>query len=111
MEGQAQSDSQGSEELCEVHITTDQRVLNHHSDSSQSLIDHEMSSINRITQEQQIIVNYGSCVMCNINERCVLFVGCNHLACCDQCSTTCNDTCPVRNCNKPIKERLHVFKP
>jgi len=57
------------------------------------------------------IVNYGPCVRCDVNERCILLVGCNHLACCSQCLTHCNNRCPVPNCNRPFQQYLRVFKP
>ncbi len=130
MEQQTQSDPQESVQFGEVDPTADQLILNDYPDNSPPLIgifmlwllkktrnfllcaiEQEIAPVNRTQQETPVVVNYGPCVICNVNERCVVFVGCNHLACCGQCSTACNDICPVIDCNHPIRERLHVFKP
>ncbi len=62
-------------------------------------------------QNERHIANYGPCIVCNVNKACILFVGCNHLACCGKCSEACGNFCPVSNCGQSIIERLRVFEP
>ncbi len=71
----------------------------------------ETVSTNPTEHRERRIVNYGPCVVCHVNKACILLIGCNHLACCGQCSVSCGNFCPIPNCNHPIIERLRVFEP
>jgi hypothetical protein len=51
---------------------------------------------------------YGPCHVCKTNKICVLFINCQHLACCDKCGNECTS---CRICGQGVVQRLHVFEP
>ena len=53
--------------------------------------------------------NNGKCIICYINNRNTIFLGCGHSCCCQQCSDTLNPkSCPL--CKNVIKDIIHLNK-
>ncbi|UJR34841.1 hypothetical protein I4U23_027622 [Adineta vaga] len=109
MDQETPPNSQESIQFGIVNLVSQLHASNDSSNNSQSVLD-EVASTNQIRQNP-VQANFGPCIICNISKRCILFIECNHLACCSQCSTTINNICPVLNCNQPIREYLPVFEP
>ncbi|CAM4830860.1 unnamed protein product [Rotaria magnacalcarata] len=77
--------------------------------SSSTVVEAHLGSSSQ--QNETRVINFGPCVVCNVNRACILFIGCNHLVCCNRCSESCGETCPLESCNCHINGRLRVFEP
>jgi hypothetical protein len=47
------------------------------------------------------------CIICQSTDRNILFDDCNHIVCCNECSSNIGDNCII--CNKFIKRKIKVF--
>ncbi|CAF1549110.1 unnamed protein product [Rotaria magnacalcarata] len=111
MNQQSQSDMQESTQLDEESTTNVAASFNISPRHSQSETDRRTPPPNQMQSPVEQSPNFGPCIICHVNESCILFLGCNHLACCGQCAATCGNICPVPNCRQQIRDYLPVFKP
>ena len=58
-------------------------------------------------QVNEILKNINVCIICKERERNIVFIPCDHLACCEPCAVEIISKCPI--CRQNITNKIKVY--
>lgn len=69
----------------------------------------ETYSLKEISELNKLMKKERTCILCQSEERNILFLPCAHLLVCQICSD-CYNYCPITYCKQLIKEKKLIFR-